>query len=417
MTHALTLPDGPPAPRPVRQRCVLYLSGFDPKGAGHYHGLLKQEGALHSQRGGWQLQVGPRKRLDPLRSGWQVQASVEGQTVHTDYRFLHWDDIVRAHWSTSVPRVWWQILRTSLFNLRTGAWWRMYRLAWPPALALLMPFLLVLGLLLLTPLAGVLTAMVLLAAQASAWLAALGAVVSAALVWWLGRRLESRFSMYWLMRSYAFNALQAQGRTPTLEERLDQHAQALLAVVQAGGYDEVLVVGHSSGANMAVSVLGRALQQEPRLGQGDTVLSLLTLGQWLPLMGTLPMAHAFRRELQALGEAPGLCWIDFSAPPDGCCFALSDPFVACGVARPAQGGAQFKLLNPQFAEMFDAPDYARLKKDRFKLHFQYISAHPKTVRWDFFLTVAGPQTLADRYRDLPSVQHFTRLRGWPRGKA
>jgi hypothetical protein len=402
-----------PAPLPVRKRCVLYLSGFDPKGAGHYHGLYRREGAEHSAQQGWQLAVGPRERGDALRSSWSVEATLEDETVHTEYVFLQWDDIVRAHWSKATARLWWEIVQTTLFNLRWGSWWRMFRLSWPPALALLMPFLLVLGLLVLAPLAGLAVALGVSAAQAHPAVALAAGLLAFALLWFLGRALEGRFSMYWLMRSYAFNARQAQGRTPDLQERLDQHAQHLQALVQSGRYDEVLLVGHSSGANMAVSVLGRALAQAPTLGQGGTVLSLLTLGQWIPLMGTLPMAHGFRQELQAIAHAEGVHWLDFSAPPDGCCFALTDPLQACRVERPAAGGVDLKVLNPKFADMLDPLDYQRLKKDRFKLHFQYIMACPKAVDYDYFRITAGPLTLASRYRGLPSVHNFTRLRGLP----
>lgn len=212
------------------------------------------------------------------------------------------------------------------------------------------------------------------------------------------------------MRSYVFNALQAQDKTPELDQRLQAHAHTLVARVGSGLYDEVLLVGHSSGATMAACVLAKALRLNSGLTQQATSLSLLTLGQWLPALGTLDMASAFKSDLQVIASAKGLNWIDFSAPTDGCCFALQDPLLSCGVS-PSQGGVALKVLNPKFADMFDSGEYRELKKDKFKLHFQYIKATDRAVEYDYFLTVAGPLTLAERYRHQPSVVGYVALRG------
>lgn len=396
----------------VKRRCVLYVSGFDPKGASHYHAMLGTEGQQQSQQDGWSLELGPRKRQANGNWAWPLESSVDGQAVHTHYEFLGWDDIVRAHWTRSMPKLWWQIVTTTAFNLRCGALWRMYTLSWPPVVALTLPFLLVLMLMLGSPVAGLWSAWLAQALGGAWWLAALAGLAASGAVWMLGRHLEARYSMYWMMRSYAFNALQAQGKTPELEQRLQAHARTLVDKVLLGGYDEVLLVGHSSGASMAASILGKALALNPEIARQKTKLSFLTLGQWLPALGTLPVARSFRSELQTIAKARGLSWIDFSAPPDGCCFALQDPLAACGVA-PVPEGVSLKVLNPKFADMFAPDDYRKVKKDKFNLHFQYLKASHKPVAYDYFLTVAGPCTLASRYQPHPSVQGYAGLRGWP----
>lgn len=175
----------------VRRRCVLYVSGFDPKGAAYYHALFKKEGGAHSQRHGWKLDVGPRKRINQGNASWALEAVVVGEAVSTDYEFLSWDDIVRSHWTRAMPLLWWQILSTTWINLRSGALGRMYRLSWPPVLALTLPFFLVL-LLLGTPSAGLLLmsmAKGLGADWPMAWLLGLAAAGS---VWIAGRWLEAR---------------------------------------------------------------------------------------------------------------------------------------------------------------------------------------------------------------------------------
>ncbi len=394
----------------VSKRCVFYLSGFDPKGAAHYHALYRDESARQGSDAGCQRTVGLRRRQASGNAYWAVESRCGDQVVDTHYEFMRWDDVVRKHWPKTTAALWWDVIATTFFYLRTGTWWKMLRLSMPPAIAVFTPFLLVCALLLGTP----------LAALGGGWLVGnwlgqagpgIGAgLLLAAALWWAGRKIEARYSMYWMMRSYAFTARQARGEVPDLEQRLDELAQCLVERVRKQGDDEVLVVGHSSGAIMAASVVARALRIDPELLSGKPRVALLTLGQWIPLLGLLPMAHAFRDELRLLGASPGLPWTDFSAPPDGCCFALTDPLAGCGIVQAASGGATIKLLNPRFAALFDAAAYAALKRDKFNLHFQYLRATDKPGDYNYFEITAGPLTLAKRFAQLPGVSDFNRFR-------
>lgn len=392
----------------VRRRCVFYVSGFDPKGAPFYHSLYRQQAGLQSALNGMNIEVGLRQRLPAGNSFWDVTAASPEGPVHTHYEFMRWDDVVRAHWPKSQLRLWWKIVTTTLLYLRTGALWKMFRLSWPIALAAFMPFLLICGIAVGLPTVLALTHWAVLAAtgrNGASWALAIVAALAVLVAAW---RLERRYSLYWMMRSFAFTALQARGKTPELEERLDLLAQRVLEQVRSGAYDEVMVVGHSSGAIMACTVLSRALRLEPQLAAaGGQKLSLLTLGQCIPLLALLPQAGAFRDELAVLAQTPQLAWIDFSAPPDGCCFALVDPLASCGLKSAPD---RPKLLSPRFAEMFDAPAYQALRQDKLQMHFQYLRASDRPTDYDYFLITAGPDCLADRFAGKAGVVDYAALR-------
>jgi hypothetical protein len=395
----------------VRRRTVFYVSGFDPKGAGHYHALYREQAALQAQAGGLPIEVGPRKRLPNGDFAWTLQAEEEGVMVDTRYHFLRWDDIVRSHWPRGRAQLWRDVLVAGLYNLRHGSLWRMFRMAWPMALALFIPFLTVSGLLLLIPFIAFLFAMAANSIFGNWWIAVPCIAALVLLAGLLERRLDARFNMYWLMRSYAFIRRQSLGRTPDLEARLDAQAAQVAERLRAGDDDEVLVVGHSSGANNAVQVVARAV----RLAGGwpaaaRPVLSLLTLGQCLPVTGTLPGSTAFRRELAELGQCASLQWIDFSAPPDASCFPLCDPMAMLDAASPPALPDRPKLLSPRFAEMFDALGYRVLKRDKFRMHFQYLMASANAVEYDFFRITAGSRTLAARYAHCAGISGYTGLR-------
>jgi len=388
----------------------MYVSGFDPKGAAHYHALYRDEAARKLAADTSTPRVSERRRLPGGNSFWSVQTQDGEQVVHTHYEFMRWDDVVRRHWPRTTWALWRAVISTTHFYVRHGALWKMFLLAWPPAVAAFTPFMLVCAMLLGVPLAALTATWMALGLQ---WHPA-GALVSGGAagvaVWGLCSMLEKRFSMYWMMRSYAFTARQARGELPDLEQRLDVLAQRLVERLKTQPDDEVLVVGHSSGAIMAAIIVARALQQAPRLLSGRTRLSLLTLGQWIPLLGLLPMAQGFRAELQTLGGANGLTWVDFSAPPDGCCFALTHPLRSCCVSGGPATGADIKLLNPRFANLFHAPAYAALKRDKLAMHFQYLRRADKAGDYDYFAITSGAQTLAERYAQTPSVDNYAGLK-------
>lgn len=408
----------PDPQRVVHKRCVFYLSGFDPTGASRYHALYRDEARKQSEVSGVQMDVGPRQKTPQGNAFWQVSAQTPDGVVVTHFEFLRWDDIVRRHWPKNLAGLLLDVVATTWLNVRTGAAWRMLKLAWPPVVAMLAAFVVVCGLLLGTPLLAALVFGA-VAPAGGPW-AALAAGGVACVLWvQCGRMLEKKYSLLWLMRSYAFTAQQAQGKVPQLDVRLDLHASTVLRRVAAAQDDEVLLVGHSSGAMMAVSVLARVLRCTPlpspasagsEGNEGGPVVSLLTLGQCMPMLACLPQANGFRDDLQVLAGAQELDWVDFTAPPDGCCFALVDPLVACGLDGAARLPDRPKLLSPKFADMFDAPDYRALRGDRFRVHFQYLMASKKPVAYDYFAITAGAMTLAQRFSSFQSTQGYARFR-------
>jgi len=224
------------------------------------------------------------------------------------------------------------------------------------------------------------------------------ALVGIALAW----RLVARAHLPWLMRSMAMLVRQGRGQTPALDARVNAWSAHLAAVLQTAPADEVLVVGHSSGAMLAMLTAARALQGRP-----GTRLSLLTLGHCTQMLSQQPTAHAFRAELVALARADGLTWVDVSAPPDACCMALVSPTWHAGLELAAAPTPT--LVNPRFAQLFDADRYAALKRDRYGCHFQYVMAGQRPGTWDYFAATAGPQTLRTRFAPETSATGFTRF--------
>ena len=91
-----------------------------------------------------------------------------------------------------------------------------------------------------------------LAAVLTTWAVLFGVVVLSGIL--IGfRKLDNRIYAYYLMQDYAFSA-QQRGAYPTALGTRIKGFQAQIADGLKSDVDEVLVIGHSSGAYLAVSV-------------------------------------------------------------------------------------------------------------------------------------------------------------------
>ena len=109
-----------------------------------------------------------------------------------------------------------------------------------------------------------------------------------------------------------------------------------------------------------------------------------------------------------LGAEPALDWVDFTAPADGCCFALTDPLAAAGITSTRPNHP--KLLSPRFAALFTPSTYRKIRSDRFHLHFQYLMAGELPGDYDYTAITSGPLSLGARFASAESVTDFTQFR-------
>ena len=138
------------------------------------------------------------------------------------------------------------------------------------------------------------------------------------------------------MQGYTHSAKLRSAYPSELTVRLRQFKEKM-PVALTKVWNEILVVGHSSGAHLTVSVLAE-LSGDGQLKQATCPLGFLSLGQAVPMVAFLPDAKQMRQDLRDLSKSDDLTWIDVTAPGDGCTFALCDPVAVCGVARDIQNG-------------------------------------------------------------------------------
>jgi len=394
----------------VMRRRVFYVPGYDPLPPRRYRELYRREGAAQAAVSDHRIALAPRRGGGGY--GWHVDARVEGADVAAEFDVLVWSDIVRRSMSAGLAPTYGQLARTAWLYLRSGALFQLARLRKGPVIAALYPVAMLLAqlsiALALARATGAALALAGVPGLGWAGLAAIWPVLAAF------RRADGRLYAYYLMHDYAFTASRGGAMPPALSDRLDAFADRLAAAL-AGGADEVLVVGHSSGAHLAVSVLARMLR-DGRLPEGGPALSLLTLGHVVPMVSFLPGAADLRADLRLMSEQDRIPWVDVTAPGDGCAFALCDPVAVSGVAGP---GRRWPLvISAAFSRTLSPARWRKLKRRFFRVHFQYLCAFDRPGDYDYFAITAGPRTLAERFAGrAPSPARIERALSPHRGMA
>lgn len=390
----------------VKKRHVFYVSGFDPRGAAFYCRLYQAESAKQCAVNGLTALVGSRERSSHMSSNWQIRAGAGDLQTETHYEFLHWDDIVRNHWTRSEIRILVDYFYVAWVYLSSGALLRVLKVSWPPFVTAIFPLVILLIITGLASGSGVGIYQLTVLAGLPYWACYVAGLAAFGLVIQCGRKFEQRMNTYWLLRIYTFSAKQGLGNLPDLEARLTELARHLVMEVKDSDADEILIVGHSTGTIMATTILARAITMFPELLQQGPRISLMTLGQCIPIVSLLPQAQQFRDVLLTLAQAEKLDWIDFTAPTDGACFALVDPITVSGISQVNSNEPKPKLLSPRFAKIFSPESYAKIRHDWYRNHFQYLMASEKAGEYDYFAITAGHLTLAERYRSQMSVRDY-----------
>ena len=391
---------GSDTPQTVRRRRVFYIPGYDPFPPRRYRELYRTEAAEQARISGYRIRQRPKKGDGPY--GWIVTSTVDGVETESEINILEWSDIVRSSMQAGVAATYLLLVQTAWIYLSTGALLRLFRLRAGPGIAAMYPVVMLLGQL----------ALALGAAALLGW--GLVQVLPGWLGWPLGlvvvppilhgfRRIDGRFFVHYLLLDFAFTARHRGRNPPELEARLDAFATLIADALADPDLDEVLVVGHSSGVHLGVSVLARVI----RAGQGGARLGFLSLGHAVPMQSYLPQAQGLREDLRYLSTSDALFWLDVTAPGDGCCYALCDPVSSSGAA-PRAGKRWPLVISAAFTQSLRPETYRKYRRRYFRLHFQYLCAFDAPRDYDYFLITAGPLSLADRYagrKPSASVSH------------
>lgn len=398
----------------VKRRQVFYIPGYDPFHPRRYRELYRREAKAQAQISGYDIDIKAKTGAGPY--GWQVDSVQDNAQVFTEIDVLVWHDIVKNSMNTSLLATYFQLCSTAWVYLRSGALFRLMRLRAGPMIAALYPviFLLVQLMIAIIVALSIYEAMSSIQSDTMTTRAVFG-MLAIATGWCVLKgfqRLDRRIFAHYLMHDYAFTA-QNGGEPPlALDKRLKEFAEIVETALDKD-LDEVLIVGHSSGAHLGVSVIADLSRRQV---SGFEKLAFLSLGQVIPMVSFLPKASDLRKDLFQLGIQDTVTWIDITAPGDGCCFALCDPVAVTGCATSET--KQPLVLSAAFSQTLRPETWKRLKWRFFQVHFQYLCAFDRPGDYDYFRITAGPLKLADRFsKRTPSKKRIIKPVNTFRGRA
>jgi hypothetical protein len=319
---------------------------------------------------------------------WSVTTTGPNWQVETDYHLVLWDDVIETF---SRRTVFWRIplgILAFLDFVVSGAVWGYLRTNWHYAVFFLYPYVMFGALILVSLLGGV------LAVKISGSIL-IGIVVSVLLLAaflvgpWRWMHLDVLFD------DWIFSSEYVQKGNTLLGQRLDRLAAEIVARVRDRDVDEVLLVGHSLGAVLAVDLLDRALTLDPALGTRRIPVTFLTIGSSALKIGLHRGATRFRSAVARVALSPGIFWGDYQARVDIMNFYDINPMVE--MALPPKDGPVVRLV--ELGRMLEHAMYRRIRMRFYRLHCQFVSGNDKRAPYDYFMLICGPvsaksQTLA-----------------------
>ncbi|MFC3440248.1 hypothetical protein ACFOKF_03375 [Sphingobium rhizovicinum] len=370
------------------KRKVFYLGGFDPRGVRFYHQLYREQAARHAALTRQALTVSARRAGPASSAIWTIDNPQAG--VETDYEYLRWEDLVGKVWIRNPLILAWRSIATYVGHARFMQFARMKRLRPGPVLTICYPPVLAVMIPLLFALIPALALSILL----PFWAAALVGIGVSAL--FSGKWL-TKLVVPWLLRfTYYHHGLAANGPGPELDARLDLFAQRIVAEMD-GPWDEVLLVTHSAG-----TILGMSLMRRIFALRGDTLpdhFAMIGLGQVVPVIALRTDAGWYHADLAALADKP-FRYVDLSYPPDGAAYFNVNPLTLVS----DRCAARVDMLSPRFHLFYRPENHHSGWSNKYEAHFDYLRVGDHLSPVDFVSLTAGRNRLDESiaaFRTIP----------------
>jgi hypothetical protein len=276
----------------VRKRHVFFIAGFDPYDVGGLYRRFTREAAVCAKTWNIGAKVSELSQTTDLAGDWTIAASGPNWATQTTYEPWAWHDIVRADVAgPMLPRL--KAGAATFWDfIASGTAKRYFKANYRYGCFFLIPFLDVVLFAVLGLIAGWFAARAVPVAPVLAWI--IGIVIALAafvlLLRWPGQRWRvSQGLADWITaREYMYD------QRPNIAARIANFSERLIACVQSSDADEILIVGHSLGATLAVDALAHALATDPELTRRGPKLAFLTIGATIPKLGLHPAATRLR---------------------------------------------------------------------------------------------------------------------------
>ncbi|MEW6768332.1 MAG: hypothetical protein AB1342_09920 [Pseudomonadota bacterium] len=373
----------------VHRRRVFFIEGYEPKGAGGFYRLFKREWIRFRKT--WNVDstlTEVQFNSDDI-AGWDIETSGANWHVSTRYEFLRLEHQIRTNLAQPV---WLQIARALRWiagDLAAGSLWRVFRASWRMGVLLSYSQVLLLLWLGLT-IAGAWAAARFAEASGLSLLAQISAAAAGAFtIFALLRPIAGAMFVNQLNNCWPYLREFARGKPTGFDRSVETFAERIVTSAKAGDTDEILVVGHSAGAMLALTAVKRALDIDPDLGTRRADVAVVTVGSIMPIFAMHPDAQKLRDTIRAAATEPAISWTDCQAREDFMNFTDFDPVadvvIECGDRR-----CNPTVWQIPFQETITPETFKRMRFNYWRKHYHYIMSNERRAGYDYFMFVCGP---------------------------
>jgi|SRR5215467_1278165 len=388
-------PQRPSEPGRVRRRHVIYVEGYDPRGAEAYYQLFRRECERFQREWPVRLTLYPLELESHDFARWRLDAQNANWQVATCYDFVRLERLIGTDIAGPMPL---HVLRGLAWiaeDLLNSTQLRIFRASWRFGLHLLgIQLLLLAGLALSVAIAIGVGYAALLGLGLPAPIDIADAIAAGFVVLLLLHPIAKRWFVIQITNCWVTLRRFARGRATWIDQVVEAGARRLVAAAAARDADELVLVGHSTGSVIASAIMVRALELDPDLGRKGPRLVLLTLGSVMPAVALDRAAGKTREMVRRLAVEPTLAWVDCRSRKDIMNFPYLDPVAGIGVeVGPERCNPLIWMI--RFKDMVSSEAYRRLRWSFFRLHFQFIMASERPSPYDYILLVSGPAAIPE----------------------
>ena len=372
----------------VTNRAVFFIGGYDPKSPDAFYDRLDKEAGRYEMLRDVEVHGGSAKTNNAITKR-TYETRHEAVAVQTDFNFVSLDDIVLKDFDQTFLIRLWRYLSTFFDYMISGTGFAFIKHAWRFSLYFFYPFIM---LLIGTLVSLSVAAMIWNSGVSLAWLTA--PVIFLAAFSAFVQMIAKKYFVLHLMDLWSFSRDFIYRSRTDIDEKLRSVAAAVAHAAHSKNYDEIVLVGHSTGGALILDVAYRASQN---IGKEATPISVLTVGSTALKIGLHPKAGWFREQIKSLNENAQVNWFEYQCRTDLINFFNTQPSKLMGVSDPTKP----EVHNIRIKHMVSEKTYKRIKRNFFRVHYQFVFGNTKHYHYDFPDICFGTTRLTAR--EVPAI--------------
>ncbi len=388
---------------PVKNRAIYLIGGYEPKSADAFFNRTNREYARFGET--WKLDT-KISSLNVSSDGHIATVNLETRDkdwqVNTEFNFLVWNELVLKDFARALPVRLMRYLITFFDYVLSGTAFSFFRTNWRFAFYFLFPAVMIYLIFICSFLItrslippnflGTSEGMQVVSSAVTDWIALL---VFFILLQLTGERW---FALH-LMDLWSFSRYYLRELRPDADARIKTYAKAVAAAANSNQFDEILLVGHSTGGALILDIAATALAADPKIASKNCEITILTVGSTALKIGLHPAAKMFRQKVQTLVDNQSINWVEYQSHTDIINFYKTDPLKEMRLTNKRTD--EFPIVRTvRIREMLEPAIYKRVKKNFFRVHYQFIMGNTRPYYYDFFMICCAPLSATTRAKNL-----------------